>query len=94
MFLLTILSAQTPPKKSSQLIEKGVASDKFAFTVKKFWQNCDLGCFFCQICEYLWGNVQIWQCFHSKKHQKTITGFLGLESSKIRYNKISHKIVI
>ena len=33
MFLFTILAPQKPPKKSSQLLEKGVASDKFTFIV-------------------------------------------------------------
>ena len=33
MFLFTILAPKKPPKKSSQFFEKGVASDKFTFTV-------------------------------------------------------------
>ena len=56
--------------------------------------------FFCHICEYCCGNVQVLQSFHRKEHQKIITGPLNrvwhplnfLASFRI-YNKISKKIV-
>ena len=75
-----ILAPQKPPTKSPQVFEKGVASDKFTFTVwntcSGFWQNCDLS-FFYDICEYLWGNVQFLRCFCLKKHQKITTDSLN-----------------
>ena len=99
--LFKIFAPKMPPKKSSQVFEKGVSSNKFTFVVWNtclgLWQNCYLS-FLCHIYEYFWGTVPLLWCFLPKGHQnyhrflKWVWHLLDLLASFKVCNKISNSV--
>ena len=90
MFLFTISAPQKPLKKLSQVFEKGVASDKYIFTVwntcSSFWHNSDLSFFF----TFLNILVVMFSFYgvSTQKYQNIITG--SLNRCDILYTCLRH----